>query len=410
MEFLFCAFVFLVPAQLREFLLRDTGLKLPLREHLRLLLAIASEEVAANLESQQPDSFITRAVARDPDYFLRLFDELGAAGWGVVEVDQPILAEIATRFKQMCRDCGFAFVYEADRLAVTNAEKLPPRFSQLLVTGFDGAQWPLWPLLQAAAKSSRQTDVVLNDPPDEARDIDETWVGTWEENFGEARPVPERQTQERDQREKVHFLVGADTTEQARTIVALTAKFLCETDCERIGILFPQKGPLPRLVASFLRAAQIAHNDAIGQLTPSVFDDDAWRTWLELQQNPQLKFLLQFIRAVDARIFDKTPVLRIEEKLRDAYAAMYSSIISRFSAKSARAPNRTRRSRVQWKRSSFCQRSRRFLNFCGGRNGFSASSTGSNAGTKSTDSAVAGRRASHRASRARNIWTGCAKF
>jgi hypothetical protein len=311
---------FLVPAQLREFLLRDTGLKLPLREHLRLLLAIASEEVAANLESQQPDSFITRAVARDPDYFLRLFDELGAAGWGVAEVDQPILAEIATRFKQMCRDCGFAFVYEADRLAVTNAEKLAPRFSQLLVTGFDGAQWPLWPLLQAAAKSSRQTDVVLNDPRDEARDIDETWVGTWEENFGEARPVPERQTQERDQREKVHFLVGADTTEQARTIVALTAKFLCETDCERIGILFPQKGPLPRLVASFLRAAQIAHNDAIGQLTPSVFDDDAWRAWLELQQNPQLKFLLQFIRAVDARIFDKTPVLRIEEKLRDAYS------------------------------------------------------------------------------------------
>src|SRR5216683_3106525 len=96
-------------AQLREFLLRDTGLKLPLREHLRLLLAIASEEVAANLESQQPDSFITRAVARDPDYFLRLFDELGAAGWGVAEGDQPILAEIATRFKQMCRDCGFAF-------------------------------------------------------------------------------------------------------------------------------------------------------------------------------------------------------------------------------------------------------------------------------------------------------------
>jgi hypothetical protein len=318
---------FLVPAQLRAFLLRDSGLKLPLREHLRLLLAIAAEEFAANVDSEQPDSLIARAVARDPDYFLRLFDELGAAGWSVAEVNQPALAEIATRFKKTCRDCGFGFVHEADRLASTNAE-LPAQFSRLLVTGFDGAHWPLWPLLHAAVKSSQETAVVLNDPRDEARDLDETWVGTWEEIFGEAEPVPEphakaeRKTRERDPLEKAYFLVGADTTEQARAIVALAAKFLCDNDCERIGILFPQKGALPRLVASFLRAAQINHNDGIGHLTPSVFDDDAWRAWLELQENPQLKFLFQFVRAVDARIFNKTSVLRIEEKLRGSYSSV----------------------------------------------------------------------------------------
>jgi hypothetical protein len=317
---------FLVPAQLRELLLRDSGLKLPLREHLRLLLATAAEEFAANIDSEQPDSLITRAVARDPDYSLRLFDELDAAGWDVAKLGQPVLAEIAAQFEKMCRECGFTFVHEADRHAVANAAKLPPRFSRLLVTGFDGAHWPLWPLLNAAVTSSQEATVILNDPRDEARDVDETWVGTWEEIFGEAEPVPEphpkanRKTREKNQPYKVHFLVGADATEQARAIVALTAKFLCENDCERIGILFPQKGALPRLVASFLRAAQIAHNDAIAHLTPSVFDDDAWRAWLELQENSQLKFLFQFVRAVDARIFDKTPIHRIEEKLRDAYS------------------------------------------------------------------------------------------
>src|SRR6266566_2716465 len=66
---------FLVPAQLREFLLRDSGLKPPLREHLRLLLATAAEEFVTNIDSEQSDSLIARAVARDPDYFLRLFDE-----------------------------------------------------------------------------------------------------------------------------------------------------------------------------------------------------------------------------------------------------------------------------------------------------------------------------------------------
>ena len=317
---------FLVPGQLREFLLRDAALKLPLREHLRLLLAIAAEEFAANTDSEESDSLIARAVARDPDYFLRLFDELGSADWEVAELVQPALAEIAARFKKMCRDCGFAFVHEADRRAAEDAAKLPPRFSQLLVSGFDGAHWPLWALLHAAVKSSHEAVVVLNDPRDEARDIDETWIGTWEEILGEAEPVPEphakanRKVRENDELHKVHFLVGADTTEQARAIVALTAKFLCDNNCERIGILFPQKGALPRLVASFLRAAQIAHHDAIAHLTPSVFDDDAWRAWLELQENPQLKFLFQFVRAVNARIFDKTPVPKIEEKLRDAYS------------------------------------------------------------------------------------------
>jgi hypothetical protein len=319
---------FLVPAQLREFLLHNTALKLPLREHLRLLLAIAADEFAANIDRDEPDSLIARAVARDPDYFLRLFDELGSAGWEVADLVQPGLGEIAATFKKMCRDCGFTFVHEADRGAAEEAAELPPRFSRLLVTGFDGAYWPLWPLLHAAVKSAHAAVVVLNDPRDEARHVDETWIGTWEEIFGEAVAIPEPHSNahpsagESDQSRKVHFLVGADTTEQARAIVALTARFLCQDNCERVGILFPQKGALPRIVASFFSAAQIVHNDAIAHLSPSVFDDDALRAWLELEENPQLKFLCQFLRAADPRIFDKTPVLRIEEKLRDAYSGV----------------------------------------------------------------------------------------
>jgi PD-(D/E)XK nuclease superfamily len=319
---------FLVPAQLRELLLRGSGLNLPLREHLRLLLAVAAEEIAAKTDSEQSGNLIAKSVGRDPDYFLRLFDELGAAGWSLAEVDQPIVSEIAARFYKICRDCSFTFVHEADRLAGAEVEKNPPRFSNLLVTGFDGAHWPLWPLLHTAVKSSRHATVVLNDPRDEARDLDETWVGSWEEVFSEAVPVPEPQddaettARDRDQSSSFHFLVGRDTTEQARAIVGLTAKFLCEKDCARIGILFPQNRALPRLVASFLRAAQIAHNDGIAHLSPSVFDDDAWRAWLELQKNPQLIFLFQFLRAADANIFDKLSVPEVEEKLRDAYSSV----------------------------------------------------------------------------------------
>src|SRR6266536_2861040 len=166
-----------------------------------------------------------------------VFDELNAAGWSLADIDQPALSATAERFDKICRECDFAFVHEADRLAVANAEKLPVRFSGLLVMGFNGTHWPLWPLLHAAVKSSLQAAVVLNDPRDEARDVDETWVGTWEEVFGEAEPVGEPQGGTGDHSPSVHFVVGRDTTDQARAIVALTAKFLCEKNCERIGIL-----------------------------------------------------------------------------------------------------------------------------------------------------------------------------
>ncbi|HYY12911.1 MAG TPA: PD-(D/E)XK nuclease family protein [Chthoniobacterales bacterium] len=335
---------FLTPPQLRELLLRNSGLNIPLREHLRMLLAAAAEEFAAEVgENNSRAALIARSVARDPDNFLRAIDQLDAAGWDVTQFQPPALREIAARFKKRVRDCSFVFVHEADRQAVPNAASSPVIFGNLLVTGFDGAHWPLWPLLRAAVLSSTAATVILNDPRDEARELDETWVGTWEETFGAAEPVSEevsantlpdpckRRAQACEGRratlqqkgkplENVHFVVGRDNTEQARAIAALTAKFLGDENCERIGILFPSSGPLPRLVADFLESAKIAHNDGIAHLTPSVFDDDAFRAWLDLQQKPRVKFLLAFLRATHGKLFEAMPLVHVEEVLRRAYA------------------------------------------------------------------------------------------
>src|SRR5712692_3446297 len=264
---------FLSPPQLRETLLREV--RLPLREHLRFLLAVTAEEFAAGKIDNEESTLIAKSIARDPDHFLRALDQLGAAGWPFEEIDSPALREIGARFQKQARDCGFTFVYEADRAAVRDAEKSGALFSDLLLFGFDASHWPLWPLLRAATLVSEDATVVLNDPRDEAREVDETWVGTWEETFGEAKAIPavdERSTSSIAQAlttpsEKIHFVIGRDTTQQARAIVALTAKFLADTKCERLGILFAGPGALPRLVATFLESAQIAHNDGIAHLT-----------------------------------------------------------------------------------------------------------------------------------------------
>jgi hypothetical protein len=327
---------FLSPAQLRELLLRGRDLNVPLREHLRLFLAIAAEQFARENGNNEP-ALVARSIARDPDHFLRAVDQLRAAGWSLDEIDAPSLRAIAAQFDKEVLECGFTFVYDADRDAALYAPESSPRFSNLLLFGFDAAHWPLWPLLRAATLVSSSATVVLNDPRDEARDLDETWVGTWEENFGptEILPPPSAVSQSGLPRHlgegrsdlltpslpaDVHFLIGRDTTQQARAIVALTAKFLSDPLCERLGILFPRSGALARLVATFLQSAEIPHNDGIAHLAPSPFDDDAWRGWLELQEAPRLKLLFRFLRATRAEIFEKTSISQVEKTLRRTYS------------------------------------------------------------------------------------------
>jgi hypothetical protein len=181
---------FLSPPQLRDLLLRPTALIVPLREHLRLLLAATAEEIATSGAKDREEGRVAKAVSRDPDNFLRVLDQLSAAGWDLNEIDDPIFREIASRFQQRVRSCGFTFVHQADRAAGDGTEAAPPIFDKLLVSGFNGAHWPLWPLLRAAVTSASEASVLLNDPRDEAREPDEVWVGTWEETFGAAEVVP----------------------------------------------------------------------------------------------------------------------------------------------------------------------------------------------------------------------------
>src|ERR1043166_3273621 len=66
---------FLTPPQLRDLLLRGNALRIPLREHLRLLLATTAEHLTANTDN---NSLVAKSVARDPDNFLRAIDQLYA--------------------------------------------------------------------------------------------------------------------------------------------------------------------------------------------------------------------------------------------------------------------------------------------------------------------------------------------
>ena len=87
-----------------------------------------------------------------------------------------------------------------------------------------------------------------------------------------------------------------------------------------------------------------------------MFDDDAWRAWLELQQIPRLKFLLRFLRASNTEFFGELfaaanpsgggSILHVEEVLRRAYAEVLLDNIAILRAYCARDRNDARNAAV----------------------------------------------------------------
>ena len=334
---------FLVPARLREFLQSAATPRVPMREDLRLLLSSAAEQCAVDFQSKdRTDDFqIATAVAREPDRLLYAIDNVTAAGASFVEFASPAVIEIARRFEQTLEACGCVLLSEADRQLLQTAPAGQPRFSKLLVTGFDAAHWPFWPLLHAAVSVAEDATVILREPRHEAAELDRIWISTWEEHFGPARQIAPSDAQldprfarlltlpespgdiavrKQEPLDHVQFILGHDTTEQARAIVALAVAFLSERSCERVAIFLPGAGALAQLVASELEKLSIPHNDSIAHKMRGVFDTEEWRAWLELQERPQLEPLLRFLEHSPAAtaLFAPLSLHKIQKSLRRA--------------------------------------------------------------------------------------------
>ncbi|MDP9097874.1 MAG: PD-(D/E)XK nuclease family protein [Verrucomicrobiota bacterium] len=328
---------FVTPAGLRELLGGNRDQALPLREHLRLLLAVAAEETLR--ESSEDDAsaanLAAKAVVRAPDHLLRTLDRLETAGWDFARLGFDSFQPIVQRFREQLRACDFTGVAQFDRDLLARSASKPPLFAHLLICGFDSAHWSQWFLLRAGAQSAQSATVLL-DYPRENSEIDLCWIGSWEENFGEAQPLASspRQTSgealfsEAEMRGEsapaanYSFVVGADAFEQAKAIALLCSQFLAEKDCARVGVIFAGAGALPRLAASALSNLSIPHNDGFGHPVPGLFETAEWRAWLHLQRGPRIHSLVRFLGGFQDRekLFPELRLERLEKTLQSANA------------------------------------------------------------------------------------------
>jgi PD-(D/E)XK nuclease superfamily len=312
---------FVTPPYLRALLAAQSESVPPAREHLRLLLALAAEQLLADTKLPEAERLAAISVRRTPDHLLRLLEQLSAAGADFQHVDLPAFRPVVRKFREYLKATEFEIFPESDRRALAHARQAAASLGKLLITGFHGGHWPLWNLLRAAVQSSQSATVILQNPRDEAHDLDSAWIGNWEETLGEAQlvaldrdsPVPERST---------FFLAGMDAQEQSEAIAAAAHQFLADENCTRLGIVFPANGALSRLVAAALTRQGLPHYDAMGQIAPGLFEEPDFWSWMELQRTPRLNVLLRFLTSLpnDQSFLQDPSCDKIERALHRALA------------------------------------------------------------------------------------------
>lgn len=326
---------FVTPAALREMLSPNP---LPsLRANLRLLLALAADAtLRASSSSSDRNELAAKAVLRAPGHLLSTLERLEAAGWDFETIDLPAFRPIVRRFRQYLENCGLKLRAQHNRMSALSPAA-GPLFSNILVTGFDGAHWPDWFLLRAAVAAAEQATVVLENPLGRFIEPDTCWIGSWEEAFGEARPAVgpsprvaggESLFSEAEMRGlrappvARHFLVGADATEQAKAIALLCLRFLADEEGMRVAVVCAAAGSLSRLITGELSRLGIAHHNSFAHPAPGLFEAAEWRAWLQLQRGPRINSLLRFLNALAGRdkLFPEIHRRAFERALRSAHA------------------------------------------------------------------------------------------
>ena len=320
---------FVTPSSLRAVLAQDDASPTAQPELLRLLLAIAANEVENR--PNESEALAAKAVARAPALLLRALNRLETAGWKFEDLGLRSFAPVVQRFHALLKKCDFALRGEIDRSRLQQHTRGGRIFSHVLISGFDGAHWAEWFVLRTAVELAESATIVLEEPRGNFSDVDLCWIGSWEEVCGEAQRTSRSTAStalgdslfsEMEMRgcaktaKRFDFLIGTNFSEQAEAITRQCVHYLADEKCTRLGVIFPGYGALPRLVASSLERFEIPHNDGLGHFVPGIFESAEWQAWIELQRAPRLNSFLRFLNALpDPTIVSPKASRQVLEKI-----------------------------------------------------------------------------------------------
>jgi PD-(D/E)XK nuclease superfamily len=314
---------FWTPSDARKFLHAEIALQISAatQAELRLLARTCGEKLA---DQSSEDNPTIKSVIREPSPFLRAYDLLLAAGWNPAREGAIYGRELAMTMQRALEKSKIATQAGLhQKLWQTVSSSHEPLIANLLLIGFNAAHWPLWDLLKAAVFSAEQSIIALSDPRVFAEEIDQLWNSSWEdvtksESISPIRPlrpsVEEQPTApfenlvasyEKGARPQLTeadltLLATPDLALHIRAVALQALDYLRRESCTRLGIVFPEANALALGVAEELRRLGLPLDDSTGSLTPGLFEQRCWRTWIALQEEPGVERLIAWARACEA--------------------------------------------------------------------------------------------------------------
>jgi hypothetical protein len=314
---------FWTPSDARKFLHHelDAGIGAATQAELRLLARVCAERL---IQTDANDNATLSSVAREPAAFLRAYDLLVGAGWDPVQAGAVYGRKLARTMQEELEALHLATQSALHRQLGREAssQKTSP-LANVLMLGFNAAHWPLWDLLKAVVLSAEQSVVALSAPREFAQEIDQLWIGSWEEitqlealtptastatNIANDAPMPfaslvdsyEKGASASAAPNQLTLLVTPEINSQIRAVVLQALDYLHRDSCTRLGIVFPEANALALGVAGELSRLGLPLDDGIGYLAPGLFEKRCWQTWLALQEEPGAQRLIAWLRACEA--------------------------------------------------------------------------------------------------------------
>jgi hypothetical protein len=340
---------FWTPHEVRSQLISDARLPITLlsRELLHLYLCIAAGEIQLASPPETGLWKIARAIAASPGGLVEAVDAIVTSGRSTSDAIPVGIGAICERYLALARQHPqFRLVQDFDR---SIPDCLPPgAMHHLLLVGFDSFHWESWSLLSALPSLAATTEVVLFQPRMSGEKMDQIWVGSWEEAFSPAEPIPESADSPRSpfvslsdtveikprgpgglsaDEATCRLLMGRDGSGEAAMAVAEAIRFLADPNCSRIGILVPSgSSPLAREIQVRLAREGFSHFDSLGHRSlPSSID--CWHNWLAFEETPSMSNIVRLMRTCQNT---HAPLVRGDpgfNRLLDAITEAYEEIL-----------------------------------------------------------------------------------
>ncbi len=293
---------FFNPGLLRNFLAKQTVLQEQnvSREDIKLLIS----KIAA-----QYRDFIAQSISDDPDKFLRVYDQLISSGFEDEKFELNVVNDIIQELGNFLHKSSIVTLEKLDRSIYDIIQNSDSIKYNVLIYGFNESHWHLAQLLFNTIYSSENFDVCLFHGTDQQSGM--TWLGTWEENFGEFNYLNDAQ-HNKDFKSlaenyyfksgiceldpQVNYRISSNINDESDSVVQQCLEYLADCSCGRIGIIFPSNSILYREVIIRFKKLGISYDDNIGYSSVLSNEHQLLNSWIDYQKSPKLSSLINFIR------------------------------------------------------------------------------------------------------------------